>query len=301
MSTIIYQTHSKIVFIADTGISHATIAKYKDKSLYLKMFYISNELKFGAVPANLSITEIRALINKHRNKENCSYYLYNEDFSILYYKGSTKATLRKDLKIDNTSLNRSATTNKLYLNSFRISKQEYKGSVISNLSLSKLNTLLDEKRKLRITSNRPVYIYNKDLTILYYKVGSTSLLSKDLGINIRKGDSIKNYIGTEASILNFKLRYELIFGSENKSLTLDEMKKLVTHMKDQVFGHNKQIYIECLESGEVITVRSIDRAIHYLKQKGINTTAVTIKNNLEKSKYFKGYFFKYAKNYLTHF
>jgi hypothetical protein len=293
MSILLYQAHSKIIFITDTSISHASITKYKDKSLYLDMFYISDELKFDAVPVNLSSTDIRALIDKYRNKESCPYYLYNEDFTILYYRGNTKASLQKNLKIDSTSVNRSKATNKLYLNIFRISKEHHQGAAISDMSLDQLNSLLDEKRKLKTTSNRPVYVYNKDLTILYYKVTSTSLLSRDLGINVRKGDSIKNYIGTEASILNFKLSYVLNSGSKNKLLTLDEMKKLVVYMKDQAFGHNKQISIQCLESGEVITVRSVDRTVSYLKEKGISTTAVTIKNYLEKSKSFKGYFFKY--------
>ena len=51
---------------------------------------------------------------------------------------------------------------------------------------------------------------------------------------------------------------------------------------------------ESLESGEVITVRSVDRTVSYLKEKGISTAAVTIKNNLEKGKSFKGYFFKFV-------
>lgn len=51
-----------------------------------------------------------------------------------------------------------------------------------------------------------------------------------------KKETIKNYIGTESSIQNLKLNSELIFGSKDKLLTLNE---LVVYMKDQAFSHKK--------------------------------------------------------------
>lgn len=53
MSILLYHTHSKIVFITNTGISHASITKYKGKSLYLNRFYISEKLKLDVVSVNL--------------------------------------------------------------------------------------------------------------------------------------------------------------------------------------------------------------------------------------------------------
>lgn len=161
------------------------------------------------------------------------------------------------------------------------------------MNLGQLNTLLSEKIKLTTTTDRPVYIYNKDLTILYYEVASSGLLSSLLNINVRNGDSIKNYIGTGNPIINFKLSYNRILASKIKLLTLDEMKELIASMKSKVFGYNKQISIHCIENDKFITVRSIRRIVYYLREKGINTTAVTINNNLEKALPFQGYFFRW--------
>lgn len=288
-SLLLYQTHSKIILITDTGISHATITKYKDKSPYLDSFHISGKLELDAKFAHLSSSGLRALIDKHRPKKSCLYYLYNKDFSILYFIGN-KTSLQKSLKIYNTSVNRSVVANKLYLNTFQISEKKYKGVGVSDMNLGQLNS---EKRKLRTTTNRPVYIYNKDLTILYYEVASSGLLSSLLNINVRKGDSIKNYIGTGNPILNFKLSYNRIFASKNKLLTLNKMKQLIASMKSKVFGYNKQISIHCIENDKYITVRSIRRTVSYLRERGINTTAATIKKNLEKAMPFQGFFFKY--------
>lgn len=82
------------------------------------------------------------------------------------------------------------------MNTFRISNGESKISYCSELmmDINELRALLKIKREQNQTNNRPVYIYNKDLTILYYKRNTTGELSKDLGINFNSGDSIKNYI-----------------------------------------------------------------------------------------------------------
>lgn len=55
-----------------------------------------------------------------------------------------------------------------------------------------------------------------------------------------KKETIKNYIGTESSIHNLKLNYELILGPKYKLLTLDE---LVVYMKDLAFSHNKKKFL----------------------------------------------------------
>lgn len=55
-------------------------------------------------------------------------------------------------------------------------------------------------------------------------------------------------------------------------MTLDEINKLVSSYKDEVFASNKAISIQCLETGEKFTKRSLHRTVSSLKEKGINTT-----------------------------
>src|SRR5690349_14988640 len=98
-------------------------------------------------------------------------------------------SLRKDIGIDISSINRSIKHNKLYLGTFNITINEHKDATISTMSIDELKNFLDTKREKIYTSNRPVYVYNHDLIVLYYKTSTTGELSRDLGINVNKGDS----------------------------------------------------------------------------------------------------------------
>jgi hypothetical protein len=55
-------------------------------------------------------------------------------------------------------------------------------------------------------------------------------------------------------------------------MTLYEINKLVSSYKNEVFASNKAISIQCLETGEKLTKRSLHQTVSYLKEKGINTT-----------------------------
>lgn len=48
-------------------------------------------------------------------------------------------------------------------------------------------------------------------------------------------------------------------------MTLDEINKLVSTYKDEVFASNKAISIQCLETGEKFTKRSLHRTVSSLK------------------------------------
>jgi hypothetical protein len=58
------------------------------------------------------------------------------------------------------------------------------GATEANLSLQELNILIEQKRKEVISNSRAssVYLYNKDLTVLYYTAPSQNALRLELGI-----------------------------------------------------------------------------------------------------------------------
>lgn len=68
------------------------------------------------------------------------------------------SSLRKDLGIDSSSIERSMDNNKLYLGTFRITTNEYSDATISNMGLNELNDFINIKREQKLTTNRPVYI-----------------------------------------------------------------------------------------------------------------------------------------------
>jgi hypothetical protein len=301
-SILLYQSPSKIVFIIETGISHKSINEYLNKALFLNNFYITDELLIDAIPSRVSSYNIRSLIDKQR--KSCAHYLFNEDYSILYYRGKTMSTLRKDLGIDGSIVNKSIKNNSLYLNTFRISNDKSKISYCfeSKMGINELRALLKIKREQNQTNNNPVYIYNGDLTVLYYKTNTTGELSKDLGINFNDGDNIKNYIDIPNSrntgyktVLGLALSYNLIPETVEKYLSLREMKELVSSRKNKTFGKNSTISIECLSTKKIYNQRSLRRTIRFLKEKGINTTLTTLNTYIDTGKPFKGYLFKYLK------
>lgn len=47
-------------------------------------------------------------------------------------------------------------------------------------------------------------------------------------------------------------------------MTLYEINKLVSSYKDEVFASNKAISIQCLETGEKLTKRSLHQTVFYI-------------------------------------
>lgn len=139
----------------------------------------------------------------------------------------------------------------------------------------------------------------KFYTCLYFKTNSTSELSKNLGINVNKGNSIKNYIDINSTILGLKLSYHLLPKVVNKGLSMDEMKELVSSSKDKSFGGSQAISIEylpgfnCLAAkSDLVTRHSLRRVVEYLRERGVNTTLITVKSHIEKGEPLKGYLIK---------
>lgn len=69
-STILYHTSSSLnAFCADLGIHNSSYKKYVNKNEpYLGSFIISSTFITDTTPANLTLSELRALLNEHREK-----------------------------------------------------------------------------------------------------------------------------------------------------------------------------------------------------------------------------------------
>jgi hypothetical protein len=70
------------------------------------------------------------------------------------------------------------------------------------MSLLELNSFIEQKRKEALHKNRAetIYMYNSDLTVLYYTACSQTALRSVLGII---HESIRNFIKTGSAYLGF--------------------------------------------------------------------------------------------------
>lgn len=159
---------------------------------------------------------------------------------------------------------------------------------------------MSEKRKESLLKNRAksVYLYNKDLTLLYYRASSQNELKSKLKIS---PESSRNCIKTGALYLDyFKITGELIPEASQASITLSELKDLIQINREEHRvknlkigqGYNSiKVSVQSETSGEVAILPNISAASSYLRAKGIVVDPATITKYLDSGKVYKGYLF----------
>lgn len=187
------------------------------------------------------------------------------------------------------------------MGTFRITTEPRIGAAKSNMSLQELNNLIDQKRKeakLRSNGAKYVYLYNNDLTVLYYTAVSQNALKSELNIS---HDSSRNCIKTGALYVNyFKIMEELIPEASQASITLSELKYFiqikrgehrVKYLKIGRVSNSIKVSVQSNSSGEVAILSSISAASSYLRAKGVVVDPSTITKYLDSGKVYKGYLF----------
>lgn len=246
-------------------------------------------------------------------------YMYNSDFSVLYHTSLSLNMLKKEIGIHISNIKSSIDKGELFLNTFRITTVYYSSAVKSEMSLQELNKFIDLKRKDVLLNNRakPIYLYNKDLTILYYTSNSYSALNSVLRIS---PESARNCIKTGSLYLGyFSIKPELVPGISDISISLGELKDLLLNkrkehrlksLKKGQGSGNIALSVLCNESklplggGEVPDPEgqaprgglekdfsSISAACTYLRSEGTVINPTTITKYLDSGKVYKGYLF----------
>lgn len=186
------------------------------------------------------------------------------------------------------------------LDFFRITSEPQIDAKDSKISLLELNNLIEQHRVISKKANsngaRPVFIYNEDLTVLYYTAASMNALSLELGI---AHDSSNKCIRTGALYLDFlKITTELVYGVNQASISLDELKELLQtkrrekNLRSLSSGRGKNaipIVVTTESNGETKWFSSTSAASLYLKEKGTPIFVGTITKYLKNGKAYKGY------------
>jgi hypothetical protein len=94
------------------------------------------------------------------------------------------------------------------------------------MTLLELNTFIDEKIKILLskTKAKPIYLYNKDLTILYYTAISQIAVYRELGI-VHEG--IRKSLDGNTFLDFFRFTNNLETSSEKSTLSREELIKLI--------------------------------------------------------------------------
>lgn len=217
------------------------------------------------------------LIVNFRVNQGTTLFIYNADFSVLYYTSNSINALKRQIGIHHSNIQSCIQTGELFLGAFRITSEPRIGATKSNMSLQEFNNLIDQKRKLALLKNRanPVYIYNKDSTTLYYSALSLNALEADLGLSHRTS---RNCIKTGLLYANcFRITSELIPEASLASMPVSELKALLKVKRLEAYSEklkgsdglgSRAISVQSEISGEVEVFSSITAASAYLKTKG---------------------------------
>lgn len=238
-----------------------------------------------------------------RVDQGTTIYIYNANYSILYHTSLSFNALKQEIGIHYSNIKSSIETGELFLNTFRITSKFYPDAIKSDMSLLELNNFISLKRKEKLLNNgaQSIYLYNKDLTILYYMSNSQRALHSALGIS---ADSVRNCLKTGSLYLDFfAIKWELVPGISYTSISLDLEKLNILLLKKRKeyklkylkkgFGYgNIAISVLCNESGLVKDFPSISAACAYLKSEGSIINPTTITKYLDSGKLYKGFIFK---------
>lgn len=153
-NTILYHSSSSInALIRETGIHYSNVNKcIKNNELYLGTFRISLDFITSATKTNLSLEELNDFISQKRtdilklNNNALPLFIYNTDFSVLYYSNISINAAVKDLNIHNSTILRCINNNSLFLNFFNFSNEVINEAVNSNMSLNDFKEFILAKR-----------------------------------------------------------------------------------------------------------------------------------------------------------
>lgn len=176
-----------------------------------------------------------------RVSQSKSLYVYNEDYTILYHTSRSITALKQELGIHHSNIKASLLSGELFLGAFRITDKYYAAATTSSMSLQELNGFIDLKRKEALLKNKAtaVYLYNRDLTVLYYSASSSNALKSELKISM---DSSINCIRTGDLYLDyFRITKELVPGVDLASISLNDLKDLLETKRQECRNKNLKL------------------------------------------------------------
>nr|YP_009568454.1 hypothetical protein [Drechslerella brochopaga]QBL02535.1 hypothetical protein [Drechslerella brochopaga] len=197
-------------YLSNSGLFWPLLKKDKLKSFTLRIYVMPPKFQSGFYHLFLEqyfVLDPKFTLNTHRivnfrvNEHN-PIFVYDKDFTTLYHTSSSFSALRREIGIHHKNI-KSGLNNKLYLDYFNITVEEVLGVKNSDMTLLELNKIIDEKRKILLYKSnkaKSIYLYNNDLTILYYSAESQNALRMELGI---VHDSMRKSLKDNISFLDF--------------------------------------------------------------------------------------------------